>query len=111
MALIQTLRSFRIQLDPTSEGFILNITNKGMALFDLASTVYVWYLLDQYFGLKHSLHIHSPLKYYLLLVPIFVVTHLLADQSTFLNNQLFYSSKIFYKIAVLLIFALITFLK
>lgn len=64
----------------------------GIALFDLILTFITAFLFESYFiktiGIPKE-------KYYLSIIPIGVLAHLLFNQHTFLNKQLFYSNDSF----------------
>lgn len=93
---ITTLRKHRLILEPP----FYNSSGYGIALFDLTSTFIIAYLLEPYI-LPH-LKI-TKLAYYLLLLPVGVITHLIFKQDTFLNQQLFNKSINVYKIIMLVI--------
>lgn len=84
---ISTLRKYRIQLHTQQFGYF-NDQGVGIALFDLLATFIVAYILEgivlQYIRLPR-------ITYYLLLIPLGVLVHIITDQQTFLNSQLFSS--------------------
>jgi uncharacterized membrane protein YbjE (DUF340 family) len=93
---ISNLRKYRITLQPLA----FNSNNEGIALFDLISTFLVGFILESY--IRSYIKI-SKLAYYLLLLPIGVIVHLLTNQDTFLNKQLFNNSVNIYKIIMIVI--------
>lgn len=93
---INNLRKYRIKLQPP--GF--NSDNDGIALFDLTATFVIAYFLESY--IRPLLKITRQ-AYYLLLLPLGVVVHLLTKQDTFLNKQLFDKSINVYKIMMVVI--------
>jgi hypothetical protein len=89
---IDELRKYRIQLEynPTDIFSIFNNTGKGIALFDLTITFIVAYLLDLLaWDYIHKFLGISRITYYLGLIPLGVIVHLIFQQETFLNTQLF----------------------
>lgn len=79
---INSLRKHRIKLQPP--GF--NSGGDGIALFDLTATFVIAYFLEPY--IRPIIKI-TRLAYYLSLIPLGVIVHLLTNQDTFLNKQLF----------------------
>lgn len=94
---IQNLRQYRIKLDSTDE--FLNNQGKGIALFDLIGTFIIAYLLESY--ITSFLKIKRE-TYYLSLIPIGILIHVLFKQNTFLNGQLLNNEVNVYKIVLVL---------
>ena len=73
----------------------------GIALFDLVSTFIGAYLLDKYFNFKNKR------LYYLSIMPIAVLSHIIIGQKTFVNTKLvsdnFNGVKLFFAVTVLAI--------
>ena len=87
----------------------------GIALFDLIASFIAAYILDYYFNLSSLLFGRFTKKdkiiYYLSIIPIGVITHILFSQETFLNKQLFSPELNIYKFFMLiLIFSIIVYL-
>ena len=93
---ITELRKHRILLEYP----FYNSDGNGIALFDLISTFIVAYILEPY--ILPYLKI-TKLAYYLLLLPLGVIIHLIFKQETFLNKQLFNKSINIYKIIMIII--------
>lgn len=93
---ITELRKHRILLEYS----FYNSDGNGIALFDLISTFIVAYILEPY--ILPYLKI-TKLAYYLLLLPLGVIIHLIFKQETFLNKQLFNKSINIYKIIMIII--------
>ena len=93
---ITDLRKYRFQLQSP----FFNSKDQGIALFDFLVTFLVAYIVESY--VKTYLNI-SRSGYYLMLLPLGVVVHLLTKQDTFLNRQLFDRSLNLYKIIVVFI--------
>ncbi len=104
---IQNLRQYRIKLDSTNE--FLNSQGKGISLFDLIGTFIIAYLLEPY--LTSFLKIKRD-TFYLSLIPLGILTHVLFKQNTFLNGKLMNNEINIYKIIlVVLLYYLFTPLK
>lgn len=84
MTTIDELRKYRIQLHSP----YFNDTNTGIALFDLLATFVVAYLLES--TILHWIPMKR-ITYYLLLIPLGVFVHIITNQQTFFNRQLFTS--------------------
>lgn len=93
---IQNLRRYRFVLEPP---FFNNI-GYGIALFDLISTFLIAMILESIL-LPHLKLTRT--AYYLLLIPFGIAVHLLVNQPTFLNNQVFSKSLNLYKIVIIVI--------
>lgn len=93
---ITNLRKYRITLQPPS----FNSNNEGIALFDLSLTFIIAYILEPY--LLPHIKINKQV-YYLMLIPIGIVVHILTKQDTFLNKQLFNETINIYKIIIIII--------
>lgn len=91
---INNLRKHRILLEPP----FLNSTGNGIALFDLSLTFIIAYLLEPY---VLSILKISRLAYYLFLLPLGVVIHVIFKRKTFLNKQLFNNFINIYKIVMI----------
>ena len=93
---MDNLRKFRILFDPLS----FNFSGEGIALFDLILTFVVAYLIEPYILSKIKI---SRLAYYLSLIPLGIITHLLTtSKSTFLNGKLFNNEINIYKILIII---------
>jgi hypothetical protein len=93
---ITDLRKYRLKLGIPP----FNNTGDGIALFDFSITFLVAYIVENY--IRSYLNI-SRKAYYLTLLPLGVVVHVLTKQDTFLNRQLFDRSLNLYKIIVVFI--------
>jgi membrane protease YdiL (CAAX protease family) len=93
---ITTLRKHRIILEPP----FFNSSGNGIALLDLSLTFIVAYVLEPY--ILPYLKI-SRLAYYLILLPLGVIIHLIFKQDTFLNKQLFNNPINIYQILMVII--------
>lgn len=93
---IQTLRQYRFQLTQP----FLNADSQGIAIFDFTMTFLIAYIIEPY--IREYLRLSRP-AYYLMLLPLGVVIHLLTKQETFLNKQLFNTSINLYKIIMIII--------
>ena len=101
---ITELRKYRLVLDPFEEGFVFNSNSNGIALFDLFSAFLGAYFLEVLFKLPEKLRITRKM-YYLLVIPVGIVVHLLSFQKTYLNQKLFNSkSGLVYKILLVVLF-------
>ena len=79
---IAELRKYRIEF---------NDKNSGIALFDLILSFLGAFLLDYFFNISKLLNNFSKnpkLLYYLLVIPVGIIIHILTSQNTFLNRQL-----------------------
>jgi hypothetical protein len=92
---INNLRKYRIILEPP----FFNSIGNGMALFDLILTFFIPYIIEPYILPKLKI---SRLAYYLLLIPLGVIIHLLFKKETFLNKQLFNNTINIYKILIII---------
>ena len=92
---IENLRKHRILLEPP----FFNSIGNGMALFDLISTFFIAYLIEPYILPKLKI---SRLAYYLSLLPLGIILHILFKQDTFLNKQLFSNTLNIYKILIII---------
>jgi len=92
---INNLRNYRILLEPPS----LNSIGNGMALFDLILTFFIAYLIEPYILPKLKI---SRLAYYLSLIPLGVIIHLIFKKETFLGKQLFNNTINIYKILIII---------
>lgn len=97
---IEQLRKYRVQLDSP----YINDQGIGIALFDLTSTFVVAYLIERYIPFKINRKV-----YYLSLIPLGIVIHILFKQNTFLNKQLFSREMNMYKILILINLGLIVY--
>ena len=106
---ISNIRKHRIRLDSAS---LFNSNNDGIAIFDLTGTFIIAYLLDYFFNISRAFNgctINPKLTYYLVLIPLGVIVHLLTlKKDTFLNSKLFSSDinvyKLIFAILILTIF-------
>ena len=92
---INNLRKYRIIIKPP----FLNSIGHGIALFDLILTFFIPYLIEAY--ILSILKI-SRLAYYLSLLPLGVIIHVIFKQDTFLNKQLFTNTINIYKIVMII---------
>lgn len=96
---ISNMRKYRIKLDSMS---LFNSNNDGVAIFDLTGTFIIAYLLDHFFNISRVFNGYTKnpkLTYYLVLIPLGVIIHLLTlKKDTFLNSKLFSSDLNVYKI-------------
>ena len=92
---MDTIRKFRILFDPIS----FNSRGEGIALFDFILTFVVAYLIEPYILSKIKI---SRLAYYLSLIPLGIIIHLLTIKSTFLNDKLFNNEINIYKILIII---------
>ena len=92
---INNLRKYRIVI----ESPFLNSIGNGIALFDLILTFLIPYLIEAY--ILSILKI-SRLAYYLSLLPLGVIIHVIFKQDTFLNKQLFTNTINIYKIVMII---------
>lgn len=102
---ISNLRRYRIRID-NKNGTFFNSEGKGIALFDLLGSFFIAFLINYYFHISNYLkdYFYNPtFVYYLLIIPLGIVVHLLFSQNTFLNTQLFSKDMNFYKIILILI--------
>ena len=93
---INNLRKYRIIIKPP----FLNSIGNGIALFDLILTFLIPYLIEPYIVPKFKI---SRLAYYLSLLPLGVIIHVIFKQDTFLNKQLFTNTVNIYKILIIII--------
>lgn len=98
---INSLRKYRIQLNPYDNGFFYNDVNYGISLFDLLSAFLGAYLLDYFF--KFSNYFKNKQVYYLSVIPFGILFHYAYNTPTFLNKQLFSTSFNIYKLILLII--------
>lgn len=85
------LRLYRVNFNGDGDG-------NGIALFDLIGTFFIAYLLNKY------LDVNNKTLYYLSVLPIAVLAHLLVGKSTFLNQHLFSKEFNTYKLLFIVIF-------
>jgi hypothetical protein len=98
MDTITNLRKYRVLESPTN---LFNADGKGIAIFDLVSSIIGFYLIDLLYGGK--LFKAYGYKYYAFVIPFGIVVHLILDQNTFLSKQLFSSEINIHKIIVAVI--------
>lgn len=79
----------------------------GIALFDLISSFIAAYILDISFNLSYILFgrltKNYKLIYYLSIIPIGIIAHVVFAQKTFLNKQLFSPEMNIYKIIIMIL--------
>jgi hypothetical protein len=97
---VTQLRKYRIQLERP----YINNQGIGIALFDLISTFVVAYLIEPYIPFKINRRV-----YYLSLIPLGIIVHILFKQNTFLNKQLFSQEINMYKVLLLINLGLIVY--
>lgn len=94
---IQEVRKYRIQLSAP----FFNKESKGIALFDLVLSFVGAYILNYLFNVSRYIPGGNKLEtYYVLVVPIGIIAHILTSQDTFLNKQVLSSEMNGYKIIV-----------
>jgi hypothetical protein len=93
---INQLRQYRFQLNQP----FLNSDGQGIAIFDFSMTFLIAYIIEPY--IREYFKLTRP-AYYLMLLPLGVVIHLLTKQETFLNKQLFNNSINLYKVIMIII--------
>jgi len=93
---IKELRSYCIQFEQP----YYNSSNLGMSLFDLFMTFFIAYLIEPFIRVYTGLNRQV---YYLMLLPLGVVSHILTNQHTFLNGKLFDNSINLYKVIMIII--------
>jgi hypothetical protein len=96
--IITQLRKYRLDLENKP---FLNDESRGVALFDFTSSFLGAYILEKFFNISKRLNINLS-TYYLLVVPIGVIVHLLTNTNTFLGGKLLNYQWNIYKIVVLL---------
>lgn len=99
MNTITYLRKYRILESPTN---LYNIEGKGVAIFDLVSSIVGFYLIDLLL-FKGKLFQTYGYKYYVSIIPLGIVFHLIFNQQTFLNKQLFSYELNMHKIIVAIV--------
>ena len=92
---INNLRKYRIIIKPP----FLNSIGNGIALFDLILTFFIPYIIEPYILPKLKI---SRLAYYLSLLPLGIILHIIFKQDTFLNKQLFTNTINIYKIVMII---------
>ena len=96
-SLITQLRKFRIQFDYP----FVNNKNIGIALFDLALTFIGGYIVEVFLKKTFGIQLNR-IIYYLSLIPIGIIVHILFQQNTFLNRQIFSNELNIYQILLIL---------
>lgn len=95
------LRKYRLNLGES--GMFLNSKSSGIALFDLIFSFVGAYAIDKLFNLSSYIPVKHNIKvYYLLVIPIGVISHVLFVQKTFLNRRLFTTQVNIYQIAFIM---------
>lgn len=102
MDTITNLRKYRILETPDN---LYNAEGKGIAIFDLVSSIIGFYLVDLLYGGK--LFKTYGYKYYAFVIPFGIIVHLLFSQNTFLNKQFLSSEINIHKVIVAIIVAYI----
>jgi len=104
MSFIEQIRKYRFQINSDDDGFLFNDKNIGIALFDLLSSYLGFFILDKLFNFTSKIDIRI---YYALVIPTGIITHILFEQNTFLNNKLLNDKNdILYKIFTVVLIAL-----
>lgn len=99
---MEDIRKYRVNFQNID--MLFNSKSSGIALFDLIFSFAGAYILDKLFKISGYIHLKDPKKmYYLLVVPIGVVSHMIFTQKTFLNGELFNDKINVYKIILFLI--------
>jgi hypothetical protein len=93
---LKELRSYRIQFEQP----FYNSNGLGISLFDLFLTFFIAYLIEPYVRVYTKLNRQA---YYLMLLPLGVISHIFSNQHTFLNDKLFDSSINLYKVIMTII--------
>ena len=96
---MNSLRKYRIDIEHPP---FLNSDNTGIALLDLIFSFIGAYILDKFFNI--SIYFKNKTVYYLSIIPIGIIFHLIFHQNTFLNNKLISSSFNIYHIIIIIIF-------
>ena len=99
MDTITKLRKYRILESPTT---LYNSNSEGVAIFDLVSSIVGFYLVDLLLFSGQLFRTYG-YKYYASIIPLGVIVHLILDQQTFLNKQLFSSELNIHKIIVAIV--------
>ena len=99
MDTITNLRKYRILESPIN---VYNTEGKGVAVFDLVSSIVGFYLVDLLLFSGQLFRTYG-YKYYASIIPLGVIVHLSLYQQTFLNKQLFSSELNIHKIIVAIV--------
>jgi hypothetical protein len=106
---ISNIRKYRIKLQDSTSLF--NSNNDGIAIFDLSGTFIIGYILDYFFNISRIFNGYTKnpkLTYYLVLIPLGVIVHILTlKKETFLNSKLFSSDLNVYKLIFAILILLI----
>ena len=94
---IASLRKYRVQINSTSEFF--NNKSNGISLFDFLGTFIIGYFLQPYITYYLSIKKET---YYLSLIPLGILVHMLISQTTFLGTQLSNSRINIYKVLLII---------
>jgi hypothetical protein len=98
---MDNIRAYRINF----QNNFINHDSDGIALFDLIGTFIVAYLLNLYLKVSNSE------IYYLSVLPLAVLVHLMVGKNTFLNQHLFSKDFNIYKLIFSLIFTRLFYIK
>ncbi len=96
--IISNLRLFRINIE--TPNVLFNRYGYGISLFDLIGTFIIAYMLENFILQKIKIQKKT---YYLSLIPIAILSHLLVNQDTFLNKSLYTKSLNIYHIILFII--------
>ena len=108
MTTLGDIRKYRIKLDDVN---FINSNNDGIAIFDLTGTFIIAYILDYFFNISRIFNGYTKnpkLTYYLILIPLGVLVHLLTlKKDTFFNSKLFSSDINIYKLIFVVLIVMI----
>lgn len=105
MSVILTqIRKYRLDLESFT---IFNNQGVGIALFDLISSFIGAYLLEYFFNITKRFNISSSV-YYLSVIPIGIIVHLILNTKTFLYEKLIDNSVNIYKILIVVLVIFLT---
>lgn len=108
MTTLSDIRKYRIKLDDVN---LINSNNDGIAIFDLTGTFIIAYILDYFFNISRIFNGYTKnptLIYYLILIPLGVLVHLLTlKKDTFFNSKLFSSDINIYKLIFVVLIVMI----
>jgi hypothetical protein len=108
MTTLSDIRKYRIKLDDVN---LINSNNVGIAIFDLTGTFIIAYILDYFFNISRIFNGYTKnpkLTYYLILIPLGVLIHLLTlKKDTFFNSKLFSSDINIYKLIFVVLIVMI----
>ena len=95
---MEDIRKYRFNFNTPP---FFNNQSQGIALFDLIGSFVIAYILDHSFNISRQFP--NKQVYYLSIIPLGIIIHLMFGINTFLNQQLFNSHLNIYKITVALL--------